>query len=241
MLIRMNHGSLLGLGAGVLVATLSRDARAQGWEAQPGEAQPEPTPEAHAAPPADGETPPPASSGTRLDVELAGEVAYMTAPIRGGATPFGAGFGGRIGLDFSGFYVGVSVLDFLGGKDVDVSYRSLLYGLELGYGFRMPAFGGTVWVLRPRVGVGDAAVYYTDPSLKADVVTSASGSSSAASDTLTGNNVFVQPGGTLELASRSYFVAVDGSMLVLPGIAYGGADSTTWISYGLELQLGFRL
>ena len=241
----MKHRSVLGLGVTTLVAALSQDAGAQEWEAQPGEAQPpeaqpEPTHEARTPPPADGEAPPPGKGGTSVDVEVAGEVAYMTPPIRGGATPFGAGFGARVGLDFSGFYVGVSVLDFLGGKDVDVSYRSLLYGLEIGYGFRVPAFGGTVWVLRPRVGVGDAAVYYTDPSLKADVVTTASGSSSSASDTLTVNNVFVQPGVTLELASRSYFAAMDGSMLVLPGIAYGGADATTWVSYGLQLQLGFH-
>ena len=69
----------------------------------------------------------------------------------------------------------MSVLDFLGSKDVDVSYRALLYGFEVGYGLRLPAFGSAFWLLRPRFGVGDAAVYYTDPSLAADVVTSASG------------------------------------------------------------------
>ena len=58
---------------------------------------------------------------------------------------------------------------------------------------------------------------------------------------MTVNNVFVQPGLTLELAAGAYVVAIDGSMLVLPGIAYGGADATTWISYGAQLQLGFRL
>ena len=170
-------------------------------------------------------------------VELAGEATYVTPPIRGGATPFGAGFGARAGLDISGFYVGVSVLDFIGAKDVDVSYHALLYGLEVGYGIRLSAFGSASWVLRPRLGAGDAAVYYTDPSLVADVVTSASGTSST-SDTLTVNNVYLQPGFTLELASGGHFAAIDGSMLVLPGITYGGADTTTWISYGAQLQLG---
>jgi hypothetical protein len=28
-------------------------------------------------------------------------------------------------------------------------------------------------------------------------------------------------------------------MLMLPGITYGGADTTTWISYGAQLELGF--
>jgi hypothetical protein len=73
----------------------------------------------------------------------------------------------------------------------------------------------------------------------ADVVTSASGSSSA-SDTLTVNNVYLQPGLTVQLASSAHFVAIDGSMLVLPGIVYGGAGATTWISYGAQVQLGFH-
>lgn len=52
--------------------------------------------------------------------------------------------------------------------------------------------------------------------------------------------MFLQPGLTLELASGAHFVAIDGSVLVLPGIAYGGADATTWISYGAQMQLCFR-
>jgi hypothetical protein len=121
-----------------------------------------------------------------------------------------------------------------------VSYRAILYGIDAGYGVRLPAFADAFFLLRPRVGVGDAAVYYTDPTLAADVVTSASGSSSPTSDTITVNNVYVEPGVTLELASGVHFVAVDASMLVVPGIAYGGADPTTWVSYGAGAQLGFR-
>jgi hypothetical protein len=225
---------MCGLSASILAAALSRDARAQGWEPQPSKAQPlDPTPDAQA-------TPPPARPPKPIVVELAGEAVYMTPPIRGGATPFGAGFGARLGIDLSGFYMGASVVDFLGDKDVDVSYRALLYGVEFGYGFRAAAFGSALWVLRPRLGVGNAAIYYTDPKLAVDVVTSASGSVSSASDTLTVNNVFLQPGLTLELASGGHFAALDASTLLLPGIAYGGADATTWISYGAQLQLGFR-
>jgi hypothetical protein len=241
VLLRLTHGGAFGVCASILAVALSLDARAQEWERQPHEAQPrEHTPESRRAPPLDGEIPPPASDAKTVEVELAGEVAYVTPPIRGGANPFGAGFGARIGLDLSGFYIGASILDFLGASDVDVSYRALLYGFEFGYGFRVAAFGGAFLLLRPRLGVGNAAIYYTDPSLPVDVVTTASGRSSSSSDTLTVNNVFVQPGVTLQLASGAHFVAFDGSMLVLPGIAYGGADTTTWISYGAQLQLGFR-
>jgi hypothetical protein len=224
------------------VTGLSFDAHAQGLEPPPrDDPRVAVRPEPRVAPPLDDETSSEPNSAKTVEVEVAGAAAYLTPPIRGGATPFGAGFGGRIGLDLSGFYIGLSVLDFLGGKDVDVSYRALLFGVELGYGFRLPTFGGAFWVLRPRLGVGNAAIYYTDPSLAVDVVTTASGSSTSTSDTLTVNNVFVQPGMTLELASRGHFAAIDASALLLPGIAYGGADATTWISYGAQLQLGFRL
>ena len=239
MFLRRTHARLFGLSSCLPGAALSRDGRAQGWEPHPGEA-PTGEPETRSASQVDGEVPPPPNVPKTVFVELAGEVAYVTAPIRGGTNPFGAGFGVRAGIDFSGFYVGVSVLDFLGGKDVDVGYRSLLYGLEVGYGWRIPTSSTTFLLLRPRFGVGDAAVYYTDPSLAADVVTSASGHSSSSSDTLTVHNVFVQPGVTLELSAGAWVLALDGSSLVLPGIAYGGADPTTWISYGVELQSGFR-
>ncbi len=170
--------------------------------------------------------------------ELAGEAAYVSAPIHGGTNPFGAGFGARAGLVWgSGWYLGAAFTYFLGGRDVDVSYRAILYGLDLGYGFRLRTLGGAKLTLRPNVGVGDAAVYYTDPTLAADVVTSAS---SAPSDTLTVNNVYVRPGMTAMLTMGEVFAAADASMLVLPGIAYGGADATTWLSYGVQGELGFQ-
>lgn len=180
------------------------------------------------------------------EVELGGEAAYLSPPIRGGTNPFGAGFGGHLGLAFrGGLYLGVSALDFLGGKDVDLSYRALLVGVDVGYAFPFHLFGSAILTLRPQLGLGDAAIYVTDPSLlqqqPVDVVTSASGSSSSSpSDTTVVNNVYLRPGLTAMLSSGGHFIAIDGGMMVVPGIAYGGADPSTWISYGLEAQLGFR-
>ena len=191
--------------------------------------------------PAQPEAEPAAGSNLAENVEweLAGRAAYVTAPIRGGTNPFGAGFGARAGLTWgSGWYLGATFTYFLGGKDVDVSYRAIFYGLDFGYGFRFRTIGGSSFTLRPTIGAGDAAVYYTDPSLAADVVTSASGSST--SDTLTVNNLYLQPELTAMLDASGHFVAIDASMLVLPGIAYGGADATTWLSYGVQGELGFR-
>ncbi|MGH7293629.1 MAG: hypothetical protein ACRELB_01790 [Polyangiaceae bacterium] len=183
-----------------------------------------------------GPAPPPPSP---LGLEIGGVASYVSAPIRGGTNPFGAGLGGRVALELSGFYVGAAVVGYFGGTDVDVRYRAFLAGAELGYGLHVLVPPVGFIDVRPRIGVGNASVYYTDPSLRADVVTSASGASSS-SDTLTVNNLYLQPGLTLQLSAAAVYVAVEGGALVLPGIAYGGADATTWISYDGRVELGLR-
>lgn len=229
----------MAAGTAATLALFAGDAASQGWEPV-SEPKQEPAPQpAPAQPEAQAPAVAGAGAGENVQWELAGRAAYVTAPIHGGTDPFGAGFGARAGLTWgSGWYLGATFTYFLGGSDVDVSYRAILYGLEFGYGIRFRTFGEAMVTLRPKIGVGDAAVYYTDPSLAADVVTSASGS--AASDTLTVNNLYLQPGLTAMLDAGGHFLAVDASMLVLPGIAYGGADATTWMSYGLQAELGFR-
>jgi hypothetical protein len=69
---------------------------------------------------------------------------------------------------------------------------------------------------------------------------SASGTSAAASTTTTVSNLYVQPGATLLLTSPTTFVGVNASMLVVPSLSYGGNEPTTWVTFGLEGQLGVR-
>jgi hypothetical protein len=187
--------------------------------------------------PSQEQTPP--QEDKDLEVELGGQFSYLSPPVRGGVNPFGAGFGGHLGLAFrGGLYLGISAVDFLGGKDVDLSYRSLLVGVDVGWALPFAISGSTSLTLRPQLGVGDAAIYFTDPT-QVDVVTSASGGSSS-SDTTVVNNVYLRPGLTAMLSGGGHFVALDAGVLVVPGIAYGGADPTTWVSYGAQAQLGFR-
>ena len=56
------------------------------------------------------------------------------------------------------------------------------------------------------------------------------------------SNVYVEPGVTAMLASGAHFAALNAGVLVVPGISYGPypAQSTTWLSYSIEGQLGFR-
>lgn len=167
----------------------------------------------------------------------------MSPPIHGGPNPFGAGFGGRAALTFGHVYAGARVVDFLGDKDVDVSYRALLAGAVVGYEIRAQLASDTDLIVRPEIGAGDAVVFYTDPSLlsKADVVTTASGrSSSSPSDTLTVNNLYVDPSLAVLVRWEKFYGGAGVDALVLPGIVYGGADATTWLTYGVGLRCGAR-
>lgn len=228
-------------------ALVGEDAAAQGWSDFPEE-----SPSSDLAAPGTDEpveSAPPASSSASVHFDIGADGAYLTPPIHGGANPFGVGGGGHIALAYGHFYLGARVLDFLGDNDVDTSYRSLFAGVELGYEGRIALANDFDLVLRPAVGAGDAIVFYTDPSLlaksspQADVVTGASGSSGgrgSRSDTITVNNVYVEPSMSALLAYGKVYGGCGVSAMVLPGIVYGGASATTWLSYGGRLSLGFR-
>ncbi len=211
----------------------------------------------------------PAPSSSATSWELGARASYLAPPIHGGSNPFGAGFGGRLGVSMQSIYIGVSVIDYLGSQDVDLSTRSLLYGAEVGYGFRVPTGNGVFFMVRPEVGAGGLTLFYTTPSTSStpatsttvatranvDVITTASASaatsgssgssgssSSPASDTTTTtvSSFYVQPGVTMMFSSASSFAGLKGSMLVVPGVADGVGGTSTWITYGLEADLGVR-
>jgi hypothetical protein len=190
----------------------------------------------------------PQAKGPKLDLELAALGGFLAAPIRGGTNPFGLGFGARAGMVASHIYVGATITKFLGESDVTQSDASLLGGVELGYGFVLHSSPHFHVELRPVVGVGDAAISHTDPSIlqnaKVDVTTTASGrtvtSRNTPSDTMTINNVYIRPKLALVLQHDWQMLVLEGGGLVIPGISYGGADPSTWLSYGVELQVGAR-
>ena len=184
-----------------------------------------------------------------FDFELAAVADYLASPISGGTNPFGLGVGARFGAGFKGIYLGASFVGYLGSTDVTLSDQSLLIGAELGYGFVLvdSARYHLRVVLRPLVGVGNANVTHTDPALAQavapDVVTTASGrtvTGGRASDTVTVNNFYVRPMLALILEHRWFMASIAGDGLLVPGIAYGGADPALWITYGGQLQVGVR-
>jgi hypothetical protein len=183
--------------------------------------------------------------------EIGVRSGYTTVPIRGGVNPFGLGFGGRFGFNVSGFYLGASMMDFMGGSDVGATDQAWLFGGDFGYSLRV----GPYLTIRPQLGVGDVLLLHTEPATPgrgpADVITSASGtviggggggSAGSPGVTTSVNNIYLQPGITLLLATSHYFFGMNVSSLLVPGILYGPppAQTTTWISYSAEGQAGFR-
>ena len=186
-------------------------------------------------------------------VELAGIAGYLSPPVRGGTTPFGLGFGARLGLAYEHLYLGVRGMGYLGGSDVDITDQSLMAGGEIGYGLHLASGSAGRLTLRPLVGAGGAVIFHTDPSLlknastttsggrsrSVDVVSSASGRGGGASDVTTVSSVYLRPALVLMYSTGSFFAGAETSAVLLPAIAYGG-ESATWLSYGLEGQIGCR-
>jgi hypothetical protein len=233
---RCDH-ALVALVAVAVMALLPRGARADDTD----------------PPAAESTTEAPTTVGkTSWSFELGGKAAYTSPPVRGGTSPFGAGFGGRLGFDIAHVYVGLSVVDYLGGKDIDVTDTALMYGAELGYGFRLVEVDGSVLTLRPQVGAGGVSVFRTDPNPTgsttprsrgggrrggADVVSGASGSNG---NVTTVDAFYVEPAVTLMFSSGVFFVAINGNLVLVPGIAYSGAEAATWLTYGTQGQTGLR-
>jgi hypothetical protein len=175
--------------------------------------------------------------------EVAGVASYLTPPIHGAANPFGAGFGGRLGISFGHLYVGVTVIDYLGGTDVDLTTHAIVYGGEVGWQFRRSLGGTMALTLRPSFGLGAASVSYSTPATTTssgtvDVVSNASGGSNT--NTTTTVAFYMQPAATVALSSSWAFAALKPSALFAPSVSDGFGGSEAWLAWGLEFELGIR-
>jgi len=173
--------------------------------------------------------------------EAAARSGFASAPIRGAVNPFGAGFGARVGFNLSRVYLGATIIDYIGGADLAATDQALLFGIEAGYSVPL----GSLFTLRPELGIGDAILTHNEPiTSAADVVTSASGVTSQATSIATEvKSLYLQPRAAIMFTSGHFFASVTGGALVLPSITYGPspAQATTWLSYTLEGEIGFRL
>jgi hypothetical protein len=162
-----------------------------------------------------------------VDLEVGARVGVGGAPFSNEPNPLGFGLGGRAGAVFSGWYGGLSLMYYVGGRgpvnypagSVSVSEHALLYGLEAGYGVK---FLGLLTV-RGQLGVGSFNAHWQGQG-EGDV-----------------GNLYLEPGVTALVTFGLLFVGADVSLLVLPGIgdpAYPLAASTWAVAPTAHAQVG---
>jgi hypothetical protein len=152
-----------------------------------------------------------------IDLEVGAKVGYATNPVSvaGVTNPLGLGLGGRAGIAFlGGIYLGGNIMYYLGGSTnepggicnagspvscggVSVSTNTLMYGGELGYGFKLL----DLLTIRPQVGIGNATF-------------SSSGGGASAST----SNWYLEPGVTGLVGLGLLFVGADANALFFPGL-----------------------
>jgi hypothetical protein len=233
------------VAAGVLITLCGLPARAQDTPAATSPASPAP-----AAAPDPGEAPaaPPPAPPSTTRWELAAGGGYMSAPIPGALTPLGPGVGGRLGVDISGVYLGGASTYYFGGSDSGATESTLLFGGELGYSIRV----STDFTLRPLVGLGGAMISHSEPLTSTsgttsggrggrggvDVVSSASGGSS---NTTRVTSLYVKPGLVALFGIGSdFFLGFGTDVLYVPKVTYTDGSVASWLSYGVNGQIGKR-
>jgi hypothetical protein len=171
--------------------------------------------------------------------EFAVTPGLLTRPTGHSGSPVALGFGGRAGAMFSGFYFGVSVINYWGGSEPPpppgvgapgaptstgvVGAEYLLYGLELGYGFAL--FNRLI--LRPQLGGGVIQTTSTCSVEYQGVTVDCGGP--------TTHDAYFEPGVTALLPlGWILFAGVDANLLLFVG------GSTVPSAFTTHAQLGLR-
>jgi hypothetical protein len=132
-----------------------------------------------------------------IDLEIGAKAGVGTNPSgeAGAPNPLGFGLGGRAGVVlFDHLYGGVNLMYYLGGSDAGVSFHTLMYGIEAGWGWKLI----DILTIRPQVGIGNA--------------TFSAGS-------VSNSNWYIEPGLTGLVSLGLLFVGADANVLAFPGLA----------------------
>ncbi|HTQ44405.1 MAG TPA: hypothetical protein VMI75_16705 [Polyangiaceae bacterium] len=146
-----------------------------------------------------------------IDLEVGAKAGVGTKPYNGdGPNPLGFGLGGRAGVVLlDHLYGGVNVMYYLGDSQNGVSFNTLMYGVEAGWGLKLLE----ILTIRPQVGLGNA--------------TFSAGNAS-------NSNLYVEPGVTGLVSLGMLFVGADANVLVFPGLANSNAAFTLHGQVGLK-------
>jgi hypothetical protein len=170
-----------------------------------------------------------------VDVEIGAKAGIGTNPFSSNngtsaPNPLGFGLGARAGIDLLGFYGGIQLMYYFGGSEsvsvpglesVSVHDHTLMYGVEVGYGFKLI----DILTIRPQVGIGNATFSVTGGG--SGVATVDVGSQST-------SNIYLEPGVTGLISLGGWFVGADANLLFFPGLNDGQT------AFSLHGQIGFK-
>jgi hypothetical protein len=172
-----------------------------------------------------------------VDLEVGAKVGYGSNPTGFAPNPLGLEVGGRVGVSVFGLYGGLTALYNVGGTTQGTSaegtagpqtFHSYQYGVELGYGFKVPFV--RLWI-RPLIGIGN---YVYTPS------------GSGLCDTSCGSNnyIYLEPGVTAFFTFGRLFLGADVNLFILPAVdtvdASGEPAKTTDVAVTAHAQIGVR-
>jgi hypothetical protein len=183
-----------------------------------------------------------------IDVEIGAKVGGGTSPSNPSSSinPLGFGLGGRGGVSFFGFYAGVDGMYYLGGnhaglsalpsESVTFSQHTLMYGVDLGYGFKIASL-----TIRPQLGIGNLTVSYRSSFSNTCTAPGpcplASGSTSSSTSS---SYLYLEPGVTGLVSFGALFVGADANLLALPSVDNGAGGHTTGTAFTMHGQVGVR-
>jgi|CZKU01.1.fsa_nt_gi hypothetical protein len=169
-----------------------------------------------------------------IGVEVGAKVGAATNPLSSQGTvtpptPLGFGVGARGGVDILGFYGGVNFMYYLGssqditvaGQSGSVSFHTVMYGLELGYGVTLL----DLLTIRPQIGIGNAT--FSESGNASGVL---NGSASGPNKSY----LYLEPGVTGLIGLGLWYVGADANVLFFPGLDQSKA------SLSIHGQIGIK-
>lgn len=184
----------------------------------------------------------------QVDLELAAKGGFGTNPstTNPSTPPNSLAFevGGRAGVSFFGFYAGLDLVDSLGssapgtgprlpGDQTTLAERTLRYGVDLGYGWKLGRL-----TIRPLLGVGNVTVNTTTTVL--DTCPYCAAVTPPFVRTSSASNLYFEPGVTAFVAFGTVFAGVDLNALVIPSVDDGNGGHRTDAAFTVHGQVGLR-
>jgi hypothetical protein len=156
-----------------------------------------------------------------IGLEAGAMVGYGSNPESNAPTNIlGVGLGARAGVVLmDSLYGGVKIMDYLGGSSGGVSYHSLQYGVDVGYGFSVPLL-----TIRPQVGIG--SIGFT-------------GSADGISET--NSSLYIEPGVTALIGLGLLYVGADVNYMIITGAEQADGSSKTDGALTIHAQIGVKL